>query len=122
MSEKKEPKAIANEFCRTVSPVGGVIIQNKIPAALLGYSDGKWWGQDLATTLAVTLLYPQENELTIELYAAPGGKTMQLAQANARMIAVNNTEARMKILRQNLERTNLSTKAVVSKVKAFKLT
>ena len=47
---------------------------------------------------------------------------MQLAQVNASLIAVNESEARMKILHQNLERTSLSTKTVVSKVEAFKPT
>ena len=122
LSVKDDPSAIANELCGTVSPVGGVYIENKSLFELPSFKSGEWWVQDIAATLAVSILNPQEEELIIDLCAAPGGKTMQLANAKARVIAVDQSQTRMKTLSQNLTRTKLSAKMVVSKVEDFKPT
>ena len=55
---------------------------------LPGFAEGDWWVQDAAATLPVRLLGDVAGKKVIDLCAAPGGKTMQLAAAGAEVIAV----------------------------------
>ncbi|MEO9896142.1 MAG: transcription antitermination factor NusB [Paracoccaceae bacterium] len=75
--------------------------------ALPGFSDGAWWVQDAAAALPVKALAPQQGEQILDLCAAPGGKTMQMAASGAVVTAVDVSEGRMQRVRQNLERTGL---------------
>ena len=56
-------------------------------AALPGYAAGTWWVQDAAAALPVRLLGPVAGKRVLEIGAAPGGKTAQLAAAGARVTA-----------------------------------
>jgi 16S rRNA (cytosine967-C5)-methyltransferase len=49
-----------------------------------------------------------------DLCAAPGGKTLQLAQAGARVTAVDRSEPRLARLRDNLQRCGLTAETVVA--------
>ncbi len=57
--------------------------------ALPGYAEGAWWVQDAAAALPVRLLDPQAGERVLDLCAAPGGKTLQLAAAGAEVTALD---------------------------------
>ncbi|WP_158965546.1 RsmB/NOP family class I SAM-dependent RNA methyltransferase [Chachezhania sediminis] len=81
--------------------------------ALTGYDKGDWWVQDAAAALPAMVLKPQAGETIIDLCAAPGGKTLQLAAAGAKVTAVDTAEHRMEIVRQNLARTGLSATLIV---------
>ncbi|WP_096786804.1 RsmB/NOP family class I SAM-dependent RNA methyltransferase [Rhodobacter sp. CZR27] len=83
-------------------------------SALPGYDAGDWWVQDAAAALAVQLLAPAEGEAVADLCAAPGGKTLQLAAAGARVTAVDVSEARLARLRENLARCRLSAEVVAA--------
>ena len=48
----------------------------------------------------------------LDLCAAPGGKTLQLAAAGARVTALDLSEARLGRVRENLARTGLSARVV----------
>ena len=48
---------------------------------LPGFAEGHWWVQDAAATLPVHLLGDVRGKAVIDLCAAPGGKTLQLAAA-----------------------------------------
>ena len=50
----------------------------------------------------------------VDLCAAPGGKTAQLAQAGARVVAVDRSPGRMTRLRDNLARLSLTADQVVA--------
>jgi 16S rRNA (cytosine967-C5)-methyltransferase len=50
----------------------------------------------------------------LDLCAAPGGKTMQLAGAGHRVTAVDQSESRLKRLHENLERTGLAAQLVTA--------
>ncbi|MEM6811094.1 MAG: RsmB/NOP family class I SAM-dependent RNA methyltransferase [Pseudomonadota bacterium] len=82
--------------------------------ALDGYEEGDWWVQDTASSLPVALL---GNDLTgktvIDLCAAPGGKTAQLAARGAHVIAVDRSTKRLKKLEENLKRLHLSDKVEI---------
>ena len=87
---------------------------------LPGYREGAWWVQDAAASVPARLLNVQENEHVLDLCAAPGGKTLQLAAAGGRVTAVDSSESRMKQLRNNLSRTQLKAHVAVSDVRDFK--
>lgn len=75
---------------------------------LPGYAEGDWWVQDAAAALPVRLLAPMRGEHILDLCAAPGGKTLQLSAAGARVTAVDNSAHRIARVRENLARTGLS--------------
>ena len=83
-------------------------------SALPGYEAGNWWVQDAAAAIPARLLSPQPGERVLDLCAAPGGKTMQLAAAGARVTALDISESRMERLRENLARTGLASDLVVA--------
>jgi 16S rRNA (cytosine967-C5)-methyltransferase len=85
----------------------------RIPAGrrvvdLPGYDDGVWWVQDVAAAIPARLLGPGAGKRALDLCAAPGGKTMQLASAGWAVTAVDVSEARMTRLAENLARTGLA--------------
>lgn len=79
-----------------------------------GFAEGAWWVQDLAASLPARLLGDVRDRTVIDLCAAPGGKTLQLAAAGAKVTAVDVSEARLARLRDNLERTGLSAEVVTA--------
>lgn len=81
---------------------------------LPGYSDGAWWVQDAAATFAVKLLNPQSGERVLDMCAAPGGKTMQMAASGADVTALDMSGPRMKRVQQNLTRTGLKAQCHVA--------
>ncbi|NBE07136.1 RsmB/NOP family class I SAM-dependent RNA methyltransferase [Paragemmobacter ruber] len=92
-----------------VLPTGTLRLEEKGQvSALPGYAAGGWWVQDAAAALAVGLLAPQAGERVLDLCAAPGGKTLQLAAAGAAVTAVDLSEPRMARLRENLSRCGLA--------------
>jgi len=77
------------------------------PTDLLGFAEGTFWVQDAAAALPALLLAPQPGERIADLCAAPGGKTAQLAAADALVTAIEHNPARLVRLRENLARLNL---------------
>jgi 16S rRNA (cytosine967-C5)-methyltransferase len=83
-------------------------------ADLPGYDAGAWWVQDFAASLPVKLLGDVAGKRVLDLCAAPGGKTMQLAAAGAVVTALDRSESRLGRLRENLERLGLSAECIVA--------
>jgi 16S rRNA (cytosine967-C5)-methyltransferase len=75
-------------------------------ATLPGYDEGAWWVQDLAASLPARLLGTGTGTV-LDLCAAPGGKTLQLAAAGWRVTAVELAATRLARLSDNLDRTHL---------------
>ncbi len=90
--------------------------------SLPGYSDGLWWVQDIAAQLPVRLLGDVQGKTVLDMCAAPGGKTMQLAARGATVIALDKSEARLKYVRENLVRTKLAAKCVAQDALGWKHT
>jgi 16S rRNA (cytosine967-C5)-methyltransferase len=78
---------------------------------LSGFGEGSWWIQDLAASLPARLITGSAKHV-LDLCAAPGGKTMQLAAAGHIVTGVDQSESRLKRLRENLERTGLESTLV----------
>ena len=81
---------------------------------LPGYAEGAWWVQDAGAALAVPLLGAVAGKRVLDLCAAPGGKTMQLAAAGADVTALDISGPRMGRVAENLARTRLAAKLVVA--------
>jgi len=98
-----------------VPPPGGDTLPNgsvRFPAGtrvtdLPGFEAGDFWVQDAAAALPARLLNVRPGERVADLCAAPGGKTAQLASAGARVLAVEQSAARLPRLRENLTRLKL---------------
>ncbi len=74
---------------------------------LPGYREGTWWVQDLAASIPARLLGPGEGRHVLDLAAAPGGKTLQLAAAGWNVTSLDVSKRRLDVLRENLKRTGL---------------
>lgn len=83
-------------------------------ADLPGFAQGKWWVQDFAATLPALLLDAKPGEKVLDLCAAPGGKTAQLAAIGAEVTALDISPERMARVSENLARLGLSAKIVIS--------
>ncbi|MBA3834452.1 MAG: RsmB/NOP family class I SAM-dependent RNA methyltransferase [Sphingomonas sp.] len=80
---------------------------------LPGFGDGRWWVQDLAASLPARLI-PKDAGTVLDACAAPGGKTMQLAAAGHRVLALDRSKNRLKRLAENLRRTGLEAEVAVA--------
>ncbi len=87
---------------------------------LPGFGEGAWWVQDIAASCPARLLGPGEGRAALDLCAAPGGKTMQLAAAGWRVSAVDQSKKRLERLRENMERTGLSADIVQADLRQWK--
>jgi 16S rRNA (cytosine967-C5)-methyltransferase len=96
-------------------PTGSVrsLLQGSV-TMLPGFSEGQWWVQDAAASLPARLFGDVAGKHIADLCAAPGGKTAQLAQAGARVTAVDRSSNRMARLRDNLTRLSLQAETVVT--------
>jgi 16S rRNA (cytosine967-C5)-methyltransferase len=81
---------------------------------LPGYAEGAWWIQDAAAAIPAQLLGDIKGKSVIDLCAAPGGKTAQLAAAGAKVIAVDLAFERMKRVMTNLARLKLKAQIEVA--------
>ncbi|KAJ57523.1 16S rRNA methyltransferase [Actibacterium mucosum KCTC 23349] len=99
----------------TALPTGSVRLDGRVQvSALPGYEDGTWWVQDAAAALPAKLLNAQAGQRVLDLCAAPGGKTMQLAASGADVTALDISKHRLGRLRDNLRRTDLTAEIVVA--------
>ncbi len=81
---------------------------------LPGFEEGAWWVQDAAASLPVRLLGDVRGQRVIDLCAAPGGKTAELAAMGAHVTAVEREAARLARVRENLARLRLEAELVQS--------
>jgi 16S rRNA (cytosine967-C5)-methyltransferase len=79
-----------------------------------GFSEGLWWVQDASAAAPARLLAVRAGESALDLCAAPGGKTLQLAAAGAAVTAVDRSPERLKRVAENLARTGLAAEVVAA--------
>jgi len=115
VTEKREDLAQATGG----TPVGRQSLRLKSigdVTALPGFDAGTWWVQDLAAAQPAQILMSQFKDVNgvrvLDMCAAPGGKTLQLAAAGMDVTAVDKSGGRLKRLEENLLRTTLSANVV----------
>lgn len=102
---KANPEFWAEKLHANLLPNGTLRLFNapKVPL-LYGYDKGEWWIQDAAAALPVQVMGDIKGLSVIDLCAAPGGKTAQLAATGANVTALDISQERLKILKQNMDR------------------
>ncbi|HXJ01235.1 MAG TPA: transcription antitermination factor NusB [Micropepsaceae bacterium] len=87
---------------------------------LCGFREGRWWVQDFAASLPVRLLGDVAGKNVIDLCAAPGGKTAQLAALGAHVTAVDVSTERLARVRENLGRLGLAAELITGDVRDWR--
>ena len=112
----------ANETAQWCERLGGTSLASghvRLPRgtaieALPGFAEGAWWVQDFAASLPVRLLGAGEGRHALDLCAAPGGKTLQLAAAGWQVTALDKSARRLERLEANLVRAGLTANIVTT--------
>jgi 16S rRNA (cytosine967-C5)-methyltransferase len=119
LTVKAEPELWAERLGGHTLPTGSVRLPAHGPiSALPGYEEGQWWVQDAAAALPVRLFGDLRGQTVLDLCAAPGGKTAQLAFGGARVTAVDRSSQRMGRLIDNMRRLGLSAETLVAEAEA----
>ncbi len=119
LTAKGDPAALAEAVGGTLLPTGSVRVTDAGQVSTMpGFAEGDWWVQDAAAAIAVRVLAPKEGETVLDLCAAPGGKTMQLAAAGAVVTAVDQSHPRMQRVKENLTRVGLKAKTLTKDARA----
>lgn len=74
--------------------------------------EGNIWVQNAAAALPAKLLGIKEGEMTLDMCAAPGGKTIQLCDFGAKVTAIDINQNRVKLIEENLKRTKQSAEII----------
>ena len=121
ISVKQDVQLWADKLDAHVLPTG-TLRRDKIGdvTRLAGFADGAWWVQDISASLPVKLLGDVQGKRILDICAAPGGKTLQLAAAGARVTALDKNETRLKRVHENLTRVNLTANVIVADILRWK--
>ncbi len=112
--------ALAKTLEAEVLPGGSLrLIRRGDVAGWPGYDEGRWWVQDRAAAIPARLLQAKPGETVLDLCAAPGGKTLQLASAGATVTALDQSSGRLRRVAAGLARTGLSAKTVTADAVAW---
>jgi 16S rRNA (cytosine967-C5)-methyltransferase len=107
--------ALAKAVGGQLLPTGSVRLSEYGQVTQLpGYDDGDWWVQDAAAAIPARILAPKTGERVLDLCAAPGGKTMQLAASGANVTSLDSSKPRMARVSENLGRVGLSSDLITA--------
>jgi 16S rRNA (cytosine967-C5)-methyltransferase len=113
LTARRDPGALADRLGAELLPTGSLRLREAGQiSALPGFAEGEWWVQDAAAALPARLLGDVAGLRVLDLCAAPGGKTLQLAAAGGRVTAVDLSAHRLTRLRENLGRCGLQAEVV----------
>lgn len=117
ISVKEDLAGWAERLGAHILPTGSLRLPQRVPVPdLPGYAEGAWWVQDAAAALPARLVGPRAGERILDLCAAPGGKTAQLAAAGASVIAVDRSPERLERLAENMRRLSLAVETLAADV------
>lgn len=104
-----------------VLPSGTVRLKHqKQVSKLPGYEEGDWWVQDFSASLPIKLLGAIDGFSALDVCAAPGSKTLQLISGGASVTAIEISEKRAKILKENMNRTSLVAELIIGDLQQYK--
>ena len=120
LSVKSDPEGWAARLGGIVLPTGSVRLESHVPVPELpGYGEGEWWVQDAAAALPARLLRASPGMRVVDLCAAPGGKSAEIAVTGASLTAVDRSAERLKRLAVNFERLRLNAEIAVADALSF---
>lgn len=109
----EETKTLARIYQADILPTGSLrLARPPNITGLPGFDEGRFWVQDAAATLPVRLL--PGRDAVIDLCAAPGGKTLQLAAQGVPVTAIDRSARRLQRVRDNLARTGLTASLITA--------
>lgn len=115
LTVKQDAASWAQRLGAMLLPTGSVRLYGQQQVTTLpGFAEGAWWVQDAAAALPAKVLAAGPGEHVLDLCAAPGGKTMQLAAMGADVTALDISGPRMARVEENLKRTGLEATIVVT--------
>lgn len=85
-----------------------------------GFEDGRWWVQDASAAIPARLLDIKRGQTALDMCAAPGGKTLQMAAAGGKVTALDRSAGRIKRVSENLKRTGLGAEVVIADAAEWK--
>ncbi|HBN32552.1 MAG TPA: 16S rRNA methyltransferase [Rhodobacteraceae bacterium] len=104
----------------TVLPTGSLRLKGRPQVtALEGFDRGDWWVQDAAAAMPARLFGDVKSLNALDLCAAPGGKTMQLAAGGAKVTALDISADRLGRVNENLTRVKLNARVIAADVLQF---
>lgn len=105
LTVQSAPEQWAQKLSAELLPNGSLRLNQPAKiTALSGYTEGAWWVQDVAASLPVAVMRNVRDQNVIDLCAAPGGKTAQLAAGGAEVTALDISAERLDTLKQNMAR------------------
>jgi 16S rRNA (cytosine967-C5)-methyltransferase len=114
LTVKADAAAWADSIGGEVLPTGSLRLTSRMGVRQLpGFAEGAWWVQDVAAALPARLMGDVAGQHVLDMCAAPGGKTAQLAHAGAAVTALDRSAPRMQRLTENMERLGLAAETVV---------
>ncbi|MCI4678129.1 RsmB/NOP family class I SAM-dependent RNA methyltransferase [Rhodoblastus acidophilus] len=121
LTVKADAASWAERLGGRLLPTGSIRLETHAPIPELpGYGEGAWWVQDAAAALPARILAVKPGQRVLDLCAAPGGKTAQLAAAGARVTALDRSAERLKTLSANLARLQLEASIAVGDAASYK--
>ena len=115
LRNRDETETWAERLGAEIRPDGGLRLQEfRQVSNMPGFEEGAWWVQDAGASVAARVLDVQAGAEVLDLCAAPGGKTLQLAAAGARITALDVSKDRMARVTENLKRTGLEAETIVA--------
>ncbi len=109
ITPRTDPALWAERLGGVLLPTGSIRITDRRGVAELpGFTDGAWWVQDAAAALPARLLEAEPGSRVLDLCAAPGGKTAQLAATGAHVTAIDRSAPRLERLVENMKRLGLA--------------
>ncbi|MGL4637197.1 MAG: RsmB/NOP family class I SAM-dependent RNA methyltransferase [Beijerinckiaceae bacterium] len=118
---KSDAAGWAQKLEAELLPTGSLRLTNRTAVpGLAGFEDGAWWVQDASAALPARLINAQPHMRVLDLCAAPGGKTAQLASTGAAVTALDRSAPRMERLASNMQRLGLTVDIKVAEATAFK--
>ncbi|WEJ99003.1 MAG: transcription antitermination factor NusB [Candidatus Sphingomonas phytovorans] len=113
LADSAATDALAEEMGGTSLLPGHIRLASASVRELPGFEEGDWWVQDIAASLPARLI-GKGSGTALDLCAAPGGKTMQLASAGWAVTSIDSSESRLARLRENLTRTHLEATVIAA--------
>jgi 16S rRNA (cytosine967-C5)-methyltransferase len=110
-ADESEARDYAEAHGAVSLAANNVRLESTTVSTLAGFEGGRWWVQDLAASLPARLVPAHAREV-LDLCAAPGGKTMQLASRGHAVTALDRAKSRLARLSENLRRTGLCAKLI----------
>lgn len=121
LTVKQDAPAWAETLAGALTPTKSVRLAAHAPVeTLAGFADGAWWVQDAAAALPAHVIGNVDGKRVLDLCAAPGGKTLQLAAYGAQVTAVDKSKARLGRLKENLRRTGLNAEVTCADALTFR--